>query len=169
MDPLKTHEKIKIPCPCVFCLNHYSLDVDEVDHHLFSRGINQNYIKWTKHGEKDETLRSGHINVNDGVRIEEFVYFATDAPETIETEIPTDALETIEMVQATEDNFIEDHKKFQELIEDAEKPLYKGCPSFTKLSAVVELFNLKSKYGVSDKFFNELLVLLKKCFLKVMK
>ncbi|KAJ9546815.1 LOW QUALITY PROTEIN: hypothetical protein OSB04_019358 [Centaurea solstitialis] len=93
MDPLKNHEKIKIPCPCVFCLNHYSLDVDELHHHLFSKGIDESYIKWTKHGEKDERPRSGHINVND------------------ETEIPTDAPVTIEMVQSTEDYCIENHKK----------------------------------------------------------
>ncbi|GJS95275.1 hypothetical protein Tco_0802243 [Tanacetum coccineum] len=45
---------------------------------------------------------------------------------------------------------------------DAEKPLYKGCPDFTKLSAIVKLLNLKGKYGASDKFFTELLGLLKK-------
>ena len=139
-----------------------SLDVDEVDHHLFSNGIDQNYIKWTKHGVKDDRPKSGHINVNDGVCVEEFVDFAIDAPQTIETEIPTDPPVTIEMVQATEDNFIEDHKKFQELLEDAEKPLYKGCPNFTKLSTMVELLNLKNKYRASDKFFNKQLVLLKK-------
>nr|GEW83632.1 hypothetical protein [Tanacetum cinerariifolium] len=45
---------------------------------------------------------------------------------------------------------------------DADKPLYKGCPDFTKLSAIVKLLNLKGKYGASDKFFTELLGLLKK-------
>nr|GEV58961.1 hypothetical protein [Tanacetum cinerariifolium] len=45
---------------------------------------------------------------------------------------------------------------------DAEKPLYKGCPDFTKLSAIVKLLNLKGKYGAFDKFFIELLGLLKK-------
>lgn len=42
------------------------------------------------------------------------------------------------------------------------KPLYKGCPDFTKLSAIVKLHNLKGKYGASDKFFTELLGLIKK-------
>ncbi|GKA82210.1 putative transposon, En/Spm-like protein [Tanacetum coccineum] len=37
------------------------------------------------------------------------------------------------------------------------KPLYEGCPDFTKLSAIVKLLNLKGKYGASDKFFTELL------------
>nr|GEU52155.1 hypothetical protein [Tanacetum cinerariifolium] len=45
---------------------------------------------------------------------------------------------------------------------DAEKPLYKGCPDFTKLSVIVKLLDLTGKYGASDKFFTELLGLLKK-------
>ncbi|GKC19548.1 putative ribonuclease H-like domain-containing protein [Tanacetum coccineum] len=52
--------------------------------------------------------------------------------------------------------------KFQELLLDVEKPLYEGCPDFTKLSAILKLLNLKGKYGASDKFFTELLGLIKK-------
>ncbi|GJW74773.1 putative transposon, En/Spm-like protein [Tanacetum coccineum] len=67
------------------------------------------------------------------------------------------------MVNATKDNFDEDDLvKFQELLLDADKPLYEGCPDFTKLSAIVKLLNLKGKYGASDKFFTELLGLIKK-------
>ncbi|GJZ72773.1 ribonuclease H-like domain-containing protein [Tanacetum coccineum] len=67
------------------------------------------------------------------------------------------------MVNATKDNFDEDDLvKFQELLLDAEKPLYERCPDFTKLSAIVKLLNLKDKYGASDKFFTELLGLIKK-------
>ncbi|GJZ50049.1 putative transposon, En/Spm-like protein [Tanacetum coccineum] len=66
-------------------------------------------------------------------------------------------------VNATTDNFdVDDLVKFQELLLDAEKPLYEGCPDFTKLSAIVKLLNLKGKYGASDKFFTELLGLIKK-------
>ncbi|GJZ49321.1 reverse transcriptase domain-containing protein [Tanacetum coccineum] len=58
--------------------------------------------------------------------------------------IPTDSQATVEMVNATKDNFDEDDLvKFQELLLDAEKPLYEGCPDFTKLSAIVKLLNLK--------------------------
>nr|GEV94795.1 hypothetical protein [Tanacetum cinerariifolium] len=67
------------------------------------------------------------------------------------------------MFNATKDNFDEDDLvKFQELLLDAEKPLYEGCPDFTKLSAIVKLLNLKGKYEASDKFFAELLGLIKK-------
>ncbi|GKC24587.1 hypothetical protein Tco_1026737, partial [Tanacetum coccineum] len=68
------------------------------------------------------------------------------------SDIPTNGPTTVEMVNATKDNFDEDGlDKFQELLLDAEKPLYKGCLGFTKLSSIVKLLNLKGKYGASDK------------------
>ncbi|KAL6529054.1 hypothetical protein OROHE_014798 [Orobanche hederae] len=137
-----------IPCPCVRCLNHCSLAVDEVHYHLFIWGIDVNYTRWIKHGEKDEPTTSSRNSF--------------DANQFDVVEIPADAAETIEMVKATEDNFVDDLEKFQELLADAEKPLYKGCPNFTKLSASVQLLNLKSKHGVTNKCFTELLILLKR-------
>ena len=127
-----------IPCPCVSCLNHCSLPVDEVHYHLLVKGFDRHYTRWIKHGEKD------NFNQFDAV------------------EFRTDVAEIIEMVKATEDNFIDDIDKFQELLADAEKPLYKYCPNFTKLSATVELLNLKSKHGMTNKCFTELLLLLKR-------
>ncbi|GJU12499.1 hypothetical protein Tco_1134895 [Tanacetum coccineum] len=107
-----------------------------------------------KHGEKDEPLISAPKPVNATTEFVDDTNFASD--------IPTDSRATVEMVNATKDNFDEDDLvKFQELLLDAEKPLYEGCHDFTKLSAIVILLNLKGKYGCSDKFFTELLGLLK--------
>lgn len=41
---------------------------------------------------------------------------------------------------------------------DDEKPLYSGCTKYTKITALVRLYNLKRKYG--DKIFGALLKLL---------
>ena len=53
------------------------------------------------------------------------------------------------MVKAAHDNFQADPKFFKKLLNDAEKPLYP--------SALVKLYNLKARYGWSDKRFSELL------------
>ena len=45
---------------------------------------------------------------------------------------------------------------FGRLLEDAEKPLYLGCMKYTKLSALVKLYDLKARYGWSDKGFSKL-------------
>ncbi|GKC75583.1 hypothetical protein Tco_1126357 [Tanacetum coccineum] len=108
----------------------------------------------TKHGEEDEPSISAPKPVNATTEFVDDMDFAY---------IPTDGPATVEMVNATKDNFdVDDLVKFQELLLDAEKPLYEGCPNFTKLSVIVKLLNLKGKYGASNKFFTELLGLIKK-------
>ena len=47
---------------------------------------------------------------------------------------------------------------------DAKKPLYPGCRKFTKLFALVKLYNPKARYGWSDKGFSELLGFLGEMF-----
>ncbi|GKD44119.1 putative transposon, En/Spm-like protein, partial [Tanacetum coccineum] len=79
------------------------------------------------HGEKDKPSISAPEPVNATTEFVDDTYFASY--------IPTDGPATVEMVNATKDNFDEDDLvKFQELLLDAEKPLYEGCPDFTKLS-----------------------------------
>nr|GEV51820.1 hypothetical protein [Tanacetum cinerariifolium] len=142
-------------CSCTKCLNHIRHKVEEVQFHLFRNGIDLSYINWTRHGEKDEPSISAPKPVNATIEFVNNTDFALD--------IITDGSATVKMVNATKDNFDEDYLvKFQELLLDAEKPLYEGCPDFTKLSAIVKQLNLKSKYGASDKLFTELLGLIKK-------
>lgn len=159
IDPTANVRQLKMPCPCSGCLNKIEQTVDDVEYHLFCYGINLGYKKWDKHGEKDEQATTAQIP---DIAETEFVD-DTDFDMESHSEIPTDGPATVEMVNATKDNFGEDDlAKFQELLLDAEKPLYQGCPDFTKLSAIVKLLNLKGKYGASDKFFTELLGLIKK-------
>jgi hypothetical protein len=54
-----------------------------------------------------------------------------------------------------------DINKYQKLIEDARKPLYPGCTSFTKLLATVKLYNLKVENGWSDTSLTQVLKLLR--------
>ncbi|XP_073152932.1 uncharacterized protein [Henckelia pumila] len=68
-----------------------------------------------------------------------------------------DAEEPIDMVHAAFDSYADNPTTFKNLLEDAEKPLYPGCSKFTRLSAVVKLFNLKAKYSWSDKSCADLL------------
>nr|GEX55504.1 hypothetical protein [Tanacetum cinerariifolium] len=117
------------------------------------------YTKWDKHGEKDKQATTAQIHVN---AITEFVD-DTDFDLDFGSKIPTVGPVTVEMVNATKESFDKDDlAKFQELLLDAEKTLYKGCPDFIKLSSIVKLLNVKGKYGAFDKFFTELLGLLKK-------
>jgi len=48
---------------------------------------------------------------------------------------------------------------YDKLQSDSKKTMYLGCTSFTLLSAMLALVNLKARFGWSDKMFTELLVL----------
>ena len=58
-----------------------------------------------------------------------------------------------------EEEFVDRSDQFEKLLSDTEKPLYEGCPNnYTKLFAIVRLYNLKAANGWSDKSFSNLLV-----------
>ncbi|GJY50864.1 hypothetical protein Tco_0441711 [Tanacetum coccineum] len=157
IDPRVNKKHIYIPCSCTKCLNHIEHKVEEVQYHLYRHRIDISYTKWTKHGEEDEPSISAPKPVNATTEFVDDMDFAY---------IPIDGPAMVEMVNATKYNFdVDDLVKFQELLLDVEKPLYEGFPNFTKLSAIVKLLNLNGKYGASDKFFTELLGLIKKMLL----
>ena len=43
------------------------------------------------------------------------------------------------------------------MFDDAKKPLFPSCKRFTKLLALVRLYNLKVRFGWNDASFSELL------------
>ncbi|GLT53398.1 hypothetical protein SLA2020_431220 [Shorea laevis] len=48
-------------------------------------------------------------------------------------------------------------KKFYDLLNDADKPLYEGCTEYTKFIAIVDLYNLKCMARWSNSSFTSLL------------
>ncbi|XP_073046259.1 uncharacterized protein [Primulina eburnea] len=62
------------------------------------------------------------------------------------------------MCEATYDNYTENPEAFMEFLEEADKLLYNGCKRYTKLSAIVKLYNTKAKHGMSDALFSDLLM-----------
>nr|GEU95246.1 hypothetical protein [Tanacetum cinerariifolium] len=122
-------QHLLMPCSCTKCLNHIEHKVKEVQFHLFRNRIDLSYTNWTRYGEKDEPSISAPKLINATTEFVDDMDFASD--------IPTYGPAIVEMINATKDNFDEDDLvKFQELLLDAEKPLYEGCPDFTKLSAI---------------------------------
>ncbi|CAL8992503.1 unnamed protein product, partial [Prunus brigantina] len=67
--------------------------------------------------------------------------------------------EEIEMDDNDFGDFGSDPYEFANVIGDGDQPLYPGCRNYTKLSALVKLYNLKAKHGMIDVCFTELLIL----------
>ena len=64
---------------------------------------------------------------------------------------------TVEMVEDAFKDCDSDPKALKKILEDSENPLYPGSNKFTKLSALVKLYNIKGRYGWSDSSFSDLL------------
>ena len=128
-------------CPCKDCENCQKKIRVIVEEHLIRRGFMRGYTCWSRHGE---TLDRGGVvsNLNeDNVDSNNVTY---------------DNLSGM-LLDCEDDVAEEDYEKFQDLFDDSEKPLYDGCKKYTKLSAVLKLFNLKANGHWSDTSFTSLL------------
>ncbi|KAA0043012.1 transposase [Cucumis melo var. makuwa] len=76
---------------------------------------------------------------------------------TNEETVDNDLFHVINMVQNVRDEFSEVPNTFDNMFDDAKKPLFPGCKRFTKLSALVRLYNLKVRFGWSNASFSKLL------------
>ncbi|KAL2903695.1 Phosphoglycerate kinase, partial [Bienertia sinuspersici] len=127
----------KLPCPCYICQNLMYDKADVILNHLSKRQFDRTYTCWHRHGEKREETPSkdaqGHNTEGDRLEdmMSQFVQKLDDNPDVIE-----------------------------ELLSDSEKPLYGGCSNYTKLAAVLKLYNLKVAHSWTDKSFTALLELL---------
>ncbi|CAA7049914.1 unnamed protein product [Microthlaspi erraticum] len=52
-----------------------------------------------------------------------------------------------------------EESEFRKKLEDAETPLYPSCLNYTKVSALMGLYRIKVKSGMSENFFDQLLML----------
>ncbi|WCJ37799.1 hypothetical protein M5689_018900 [Euphorbia peplus] len=152
-----------ILCPCRDCNNARAYeDIQEIKFNLVRRGFNHNYTRWTFHGEEHDNAEGSTKSVGeklDAVCRDETsnhrdeTFNDTDVDE--DNEFNTDRVN--EMLHSVGDQFKERPHVYESILRAADKPLYKDCSNFSKLSAVLKLFNLKASHGWTDKSFTQLL------------
>jgi hypothetical protein len=157
----------KIRCPCVRCKNQKFLKEDDVCKHLLTKGFLPCYENWTVHGEpyvaepilagpssigmshvvNDVCLENLYRNlVMDAVGIGDAFYNDNVSSHMVAGEIPNP--------EAT---------KFFKLLKAAEEPLWDGCTKQSKLSARVQLLNMKSTLNLTQNAFNNFIDFTKSC------
>ncbi|XP_076895069.1 uncharacterized protein LOC143547556 [Bidens hawaiensis] len=154
-----------ICCPCSVCQTfQYFEDITEIEAHLFENGLMPRYDCWSTHGESlaafSTSSTANDATYNDDASNLNSTYNDSSNLDENDNHLngPDDNLN--EMLHDMETNMGDDKiENLQHLFEDVEKPLYTGS-RLNKLDAVLNLSNLKSKNGWSDKSFTELLVFL---------
>ncbi|KAI5323610.1 hypothetical protein L3X38_032682 [Prunus dulcis] len=130
-----------IRCPCVKCGNIRLFGVGIIRDHLYFNGIDQSYKIWIWHGEPWEWTTNASRNVEEDEQSR--FYFVS---------------EEVGMDDNDLGNIGFDPYEFANVIGDGDQPLYPSSSKYTMLSALVKLYNLKVKHGMSDVCFTELLI-----------
>ncbi|KAK1352309.1 hypothetical protein POM88_053573 [Heracleum sosnowskyi] len=141
-----------ILCPCQKCLNIVEVDgIAKLEEHLRCDGIDKTYTCWTYHGENKGEYSSSNMKSK---------YQSEDIMDTYvfgHTE-GSNSSNKNDVPNVFNEELRDHHDMDEKLKDDAALSLWPGCTKFSKLSAVLTLYNLKVGHQVSDVFFTEMLI-----------
>jgi hypothetical protein len=164
-----------ICCPCKHCKNEKRYHTDDVLRtHLIKHGFMEDYRCWNKYGEEglnEAEMRDSYLESEIPTGVKEDHDDDVNEPDILvftDDDIEFQMHNIEEMVHNVERHGDDDQysnsefAKYKKMIEDSKKPLYHDCAAqYTRLFAMVKLFQLKASNGWSDCCFKELLTLLK--------
>lgn len=131
-----------IKCPCAKCVGRFYRNRDIVRGDLIVNGFMENYMPWS-FNHSFETHRSEndqHENVTNNFEKDDIDAMVYDAAGIVNLEESSDA-----------GNMDEYASKIFKMLEDGERPLFKGCKRFTSLSFITRLLHMKVLGGWSNK------------------
>ena len=121
------------------------LEIRLIREHVLCDGFLKNYTKWIWHGEFVD-VTSLYVSQYSNIHFE-------DRMEDIIHDIEEDSFQQAHMCDSLKD--------------DSETPFYLSCSSFTHLSTILKLINIKGRNAWIDKSFTELPSCCMKCFQKI--
>ncbi|CAA7021514.1 unnamed protein product [Microthlaspi erraticum] len=136
-------------CPCIDCRNVCHQAIDTVVEHLVIKGMDKKYMRnscRSMHGERRADMSdSGETKA---YYLLKTAYFADDCiPPPSSTNSGGDPKDC----EATKES------EFRQKLRDAETPLYSSCLKYTKVFAIMALYRIKVKSGMSENYFDQLL------------
>ncbi|KAM3360098.1 hypothetical protein P3S68_019810 [Capsicum galapagoense] len=148
------------PCPCMLCNNVLNASRADVREHLIIRGI----VKTTHVGFIMENLqlKSKPLTRTNKEKSKKRKERSDDMFEMIYDAAGREYTDDSSGVKFKQGDASEPTFKIFKLVEDAAQQLYPGCETFSKLSLIVKLFQIKCLYGLSDKAVDSILKLIKR-------
>jgi hypothetical protein len=159
------NNKGNLCCPCKHCKNEKK--------YLIKHGFMEDYQCWNKHGEEglnEAEMRDSYLErkVHTGVEEDHEDVNEADILGFNDDDIEFQVHNIEEMIRNIErlgdDDQYSNGKlaQYKNMIEDSKKSFYHVCVTqYTRLFAMVKLFQLKASNGWSDCSFKDLLMLLK--------
>jgi len=152
-----------IRCPCRKCQNKKYLNPDVVMMHLLHKGFMENYQCLYAHGE---------VFVSESERImEETVVGSTSSASNVHEaandntnpyrNMVMDAMRmnqgNVSQCSIVEEEANVDTTRFFDLLKDSDEPLWDGCTNHSKLSAVAQVFTIKSNHVLSEVGYDKII------------
>jgi len=157
----------KIRCPCRACKNKRFHSRDDVTYHLYSKGFTQYYDRWTAHGEPMVSEFVGETSNSFSERQESVIPipcpYRTMVMDAFGGQFDENVGPNFDfgMTQEIEEPPNEEASKFFKILQDADEPLYQGCTSHSRLSAMSQLLNCKSEFNMSEACYDRLMSIMK--------
>ncbi|XP_073133910.1 uncharacterized protein [Henckelia pumila] len=165
-----TNDEVRKPCPCCKYINSSNHDRATIYEHLTINGMLPDYRIWDFHGEMSTGQSSNNMcsgpqissesvfeKTNHGQVVQEMIHEAFGMREEPFTN--NESCFGPSTSHTPSESNVED---FYRLVDDGKQPLYTGCTEFSKLTFLVELFQLKVSGKWSDKSFSALLDFLRR-------
>ncbi|XP_033146615.1 uncharacterized protein LOC117133756 isoform X1 [Brassica rapa] len=141
-------------CPCVDCRNVCHQSSETVFEHLVIRGMDPKYKIckfWSKHGDiRPDKPCDINSSENEAYELVRTAFMASEDHQSAQQE-SAEAFAGIDRPEEAE---------FRKKLEDAETPLYSQCAKYTKVAAIMGLYRIKVKSGMSESYFDQLLALI---------
>ncbi|KAG9444814.1 hypothetical protein H6P81_016154 [Aristolochia fimbriata] len=147
----------KIRCPCRFCANKEFIQIGLVEEHLFVNGILPSYTRWVFHGERytiEEVIRQRRSQrvETDNNRIHELLHDVE-----VEQIVGHENVEEFGGTEGEPEQDIVGGEQFNKLFAYANRELYPGCQSFSKLKFLIRLLHIKTTRNLSNKTMDDLI------------
>jgi len=147
-------------CPCRICKNNYFADQISIMEHLMLNGIWKEYRVWDHHGESVSDSEDSDDNMEDhddyGLRemVNDFGNAVNNNLGSFDGSSPCLQDDTTASTGPTEEA-----SKFYRLLEEADNELYPECSTFSTLSFIVQMMNIKCLYDLSGNAMDALFTL----------
>jgi hypothetical protein len=150
-----------IRCPCRKCQNKKYMYPDVVTMHLLHKGFIENYQCWYAHGEVFVSKKRMEERVVGSTSSASNVHKAANDNTNPYRNMVMDAMRmnqgNVSQCPIIEEEPNANAARFFDLLKDSDEPLWDGCTNHSKLSAIAQVFTIKSDHGLSEVGYDKII------------